>query len=74
MKAVWAPMALPALKAVMPYLRQGALLVPDNTGVQHRFADFLRYLHDPRNGFRSMATPFKGGLEVVVYLPDALVK
>jgi len=62
-------MALPSLKAVLPRLRPGALVIADNTKAEHRFVDFLGFLRNPENRFRTMTTPFKGGLEVAVYLP-----
>ncbi|KAG5291706.1 O-methyltransferase [Histoplasma ohiense] len=67
---IWTPLALPALKIVQPKLRHGALIVADNTSsFRSDYRDFLDYVHDPKNGFKSMTTPFKGGLEVIVYLP-----
>jgi hypothetical protein len=63
-------MALPALKIIRPHLRHGALVITDNTESVARYADFLAYIHEPANGFRTMTTPFSGGLEVSVYLPD----
>ncbi|KAM5442178.1 hypothetical protein MferCBS31731_002552 [Microsporum ferrugineum] len=67
---IWTPMALPALKAVLPKLRTGALIVADNTSIARRdYKDLFAFLDDPKNGFKHMTTPFKGGLEVIVYLP-----
>ncbi|KAM5458354.1 hypothetical protein MaudCBS49596_000267 [Microsporum audouinii] len=67
---VWTPMALPALRAVLPKLRTGALIVADNTSIARRdYKDLFAFLDDPKNGFKHMTTPFKGGLEVIVYLP-----
>ncbi|DAA77350.1 TPA_exp: putative O-methyltransferase [Trichophyton benhamiae CBS 112371] len=67
---IWTPMALPALKAVQPKLRTGALIIADNTVMARSdYKDLFDYMDDPKNGFRHMTTPFKGGLEVIVYLP-----
>ncbi|KAK2744774.1 hypothetical protein FQN55_006530 [Onygenales sp. PD_40] len=69
---IWTPLALPALKIVQPKLRHGALIVADNTaGFRAAYKDFFEYVHDSKNGFKSMTTPFKGGLEVIVYLPTS---
>ncbi|KAL2366413.1 hypothetical protein RJZ56_000672 [Blastomyces dermatitidis] len=69
---VWTPLALPALKIVQPKLRHGALIIADNTAsFRSAYEDFFAYVHDPKNGFRTMTTPFKGGLEVIVYLPTS---
>lgn len=65
-------MALPALKAVQPKLRTGAIIIADNTIMARAgYKEFFEYVHDPKNGFKTMTTPFKGGLEVTVYLPSA---
>ncbi|EGD91515.1 hypothetical protein H112_01323 [Trichophyton rubrum D6] len=67
---IWTPMALPALKAVQPKLRTGALIIADNTVMARSdYKDLFDYMDDPKNGFKHMTTPFKGGLEVIVYLP-----
>ncbi|EEQ89216.1 O-methyltransferase, variant [Blastomyces dermatitidis ER-3] len=69
---IWTPLALPALKIVQPKLRHGALIIADNTAsFRSAYEDFFAYVHDPKNGFRTMTTPFKGGLEVIVYLPTS---
>ncbi|OAX84429.1 hypothetical protein ACJ72_01207 [Emergomyces africanus] len=69
---IWTPLALPVLKIVQPKLRHGALIIADNTtSFLTAYKDFFDYVHDPKNGFKSMTTPFKGGLEVIVYLPTA---
>jgi predicted O-methyltransferase YrrM len=65
-------MALPALKIVHAKLRPGAIIVTDNTTVaRSHYKDLFAYIHDPANSFRTMTTPFSGGLEVTVYLPSA---
>jgi predicted O-methyltransferase YrrM len=64
---IWIPMALPALELIAPKLRPGAVVLCDNT-VQYarRYADYLGFVRDPVNGFRSMTLPMKGGLEMSV--------
>lgn len=64
-------MALPTLKIVQKHLRRGALVAADNTVMaKRRYQDFLDYLYDPKNGFKSVSTPYKGGFELAVYLPS----
>jgi predicted O-methyltransferase YrrM len=57
-------MARPALELVAPCLRNGAIVVCDNTE-QHRsaYADYFAFLDDPANEFRTVTLPFDGGLE-----------
>jgi predicted O-methyltransferase YrrM len=64
---IWTPMARPALGLVAPHLRQGAVVVCDNT-LQFRdaYADYFEFVNDPRNGLRTMTLPFEGGLEFTV--------
>jgi predicted O-methyltransferase YrrM len=64
---IWIPMALPALKLVAPHMRSGAIVLADNT-VQfaRQYREYLRYVRDPANGFRSHSIPLKGGLEMSV--------
>ncbi|KAL2852400.1 hypothetical protein BJY01DRAFT_208256 [Aspergillus pseudoustus] len=68
---VWVLLALPTLQLVKPRLSHGALIVTDMTVIAKKaYTDLLGNLHDPANGFKTMTTPFSGGLEVTVYLPD----
>jgi predicted O-methyltransferase YrrM len=64
---IWTPMARPALELVSPHLRTGAVVICDNT---QQFGDSYReyfdFVHDPRNGLRTMTLPFDGGLEFTV--------
>jgi predicted O-methyltransferase YrrM len=64
---IWIPMALPALRLVAPRMRSGAIVLCDNT-VQFakRYADYLSFVRDPANGFRSISLPMKGGMEMSV--------
>jgi predicted O-methyltransferase YrrM len=64
---IWTPMAQPALMLVAPRLREGAVVICDNT-LQFRegYAEYFAFVHDPRNGLRTMTLPFEGGLEFTV--------
>jgi predicted O-methyltransferase YrrM len=64
---IWTPMARPALALVAPHLREGAVVICDNT-LQFRdaYREYFEFVHDPRNGFRTMTLPFEGGLEFTV--------
>jgi hypothetical protein len=43
-------------------------VVCDNTGIQRtEYADYLSFLDDPANGFRTMTLPFEGGFEFSVF-------
>jgi predicted O-methyltransferase YrrM len=64
---IWIPMARPALELVAPHLREGAIVVCDNTGkYRAAYADYFAFLDDPANAFRTMTLPFDGGLELSV--------
>jgi predicted O-methyltransferase YrrM len=66
---IWIPMARPALELVTPHLRQGAIVICDNTGrLRADYADYFAFLDNPANGFRTMTLPFDGGLEMSVRL------
>jgi hypothetical protein len=68
--SVWTELALPTLKIVQPKLRHGAVVIADNTASSlGSYKAFLAYLRDSNNGFKTMTTPFKRGLEMAVYLP-----
>ena len=64
---IWTPMARPALSLIAPRLRQGAVVICDNT-VQFRdaYGEYFEFVDDPRNGLRTMTLPFDGGLELTV--------
>jgi predicted O-methyltransferase YrrM len=65
---IWIRMARPALEMIHPHLRTGAVVVCDNTGIQRtEYADYLSFLDDPANGFRTMTLPFEGGFEFSVF-------
>ena len=64
---IWVWMARPALELVAPHLRNGAVIIADNT-TQFRdsYADYFDYINDPANKFRTTTLPFEGGLEFTV--------
>lgn len=63
---IW-DVALPALERVSPSLRQGAVVVCDNTTVDiAEYSDYFEFMNDPRNRFRTMTLPFAGGFEFSV--------
>ncbi len=64
---IWTPMARPALALIAPHLREGAVIICDNT-VQFRdaYEDYFAFVQDPRNRLRTMTLPFEGGLEFTV--------
>ena len=64
---IWTPMARPALELVSPHLRTGAVVICDNTQqFSDAYRDYFAFIHDPRNGLRTMTLPFDGGLEFTV--------
>jgi len=47
-----------------------AIVVCDNTQTyRDAYADYLAFINDPVNGFRTMTLPFDGGLELSVRCP-----
>jgi hypothetical protein len=60
-------MARPSLSLIAPHLREGAVVICDNT-LQFReaYREYFDFVHDPRNGLRTMTLPFEGGLEFTV--------
>jgi predicted O-methyltransferase YrrM len=64
---IWTPMARPALSLIAPHLREGAVVICDNT-LQFReaYAEYFEFVRDARNGLRTMTLPFEGGLEFTV--------
>jgi predicted O-methyltransferase YrrM len=64
---IWTPMARPALELVAPSLRNGAVIICDNTAqFPDAYRDYFDFLNDPANGLRTMTLPFEGGLEFTV--------
>jgi len=64
---IWIPMARPALELVAPHLRQGAIVICDNTGhLRDAYAEYFAFLNDPKNRFLTQTLPYEGGLEFSV--------
>jgi len=64
---IWTPMARPALELAHPHLREGAVVIADNTEqFREAYVEYFDFVHDPRNGLRTMTLPFEGGLEFTV--------
>jgi predicted O-methyltransferase YrrM len=64
---IWTPMARPALELVAPRLREGAIVVADNTRqFREAYADYFAFVDDPKNRLRTRTLPFEGGLELTV--------
>jgi predicted O-methyltransferase YrrM len=57
-------LALEVMQVVAPQMRPGAIALNDNAE-----ADYLSFVRDPANGFRSMTLPLKGGTELSVKAP-----
>jgi predicted O-methyltransferase YrrM len=63
---IW-EVALPALELVSSSLRPGAIVACDNTTVDAaEYVDYFEFVNVPRNRFRTMTIPFKGGFELTV--------
>jgi len=65
---IWTAVARPALALITPRLREGAVVISDNT-TQFRdaYTEYFEFIHDPRNRLRTMTLPFEGGLEFTVH-------
>jgi len=64
---IWTPLARPALSLIAPLLREGAVVICDNTlQFQEAYGEYFDFIHDPRNALRTMTLPFDGGLEFTV--------
>ena len=64
---IWTPMARPALELVAPFLRDGAVVICDNTTqFPEAYRHYFEFVNDPVNRLRTMTLPFAGGLEFTV--------
>ena len=64
---IWTPMAQPALALVAPFLRNGAVVICDNTTqFREAYRDYFDFVNNPVNRLRTMTLPFEGGLEFTV--------
>lgn len=69
MFAVWAPVALPALKILEPRMRAGAVVILDNSiSSASRYAELLAHLRLPANGYTNLTLPYSKGLEMSIKL------
>lgn len=60
-------LALQVMQIIAPQLRTGALVMNDNGE-----SDYLAYVRDPANGFRSLSLPLKGSTELSVKIQDPI--
>lgn len=66
---IWIPMARPALELVKPRFRPGTIVVCDNVIQFARdYADYLGFVRNRENGFRSITLPMRGGVEMSVWV------
>jgi predicted O-methyltransferase YrrM len=64
---IWPPMSRPALELVAPKLREGAVVISDNTEqFRDAYRDYFDFVNNPANRLRTMTLPFEGGLEFTV--------
>lgn len=66
---IWTEMARPAIELLAPHLREGAVIIADNT-LSHRepYRAYFDFIADPSNRLRTTTLPFSGGLEMTVRL------
>lgn len=64
---IWTDAVMPAVRNVAPHLREGGIIIADNT-IEARggYTDYFDYIADPKNRLRTMTLPFAGGLEMTV--------
>ncbi|GAA5871744.1 hypothetical protein JCM8547_008130 [Rhodosporidiobolus lusitaniae] len=66
---IWAPLALPTLKNLIPKFRKGAVVFIDNTvSSKERYIEILSFLRAEGSGFRTTVLPYSGGMEMAVYV------
>jgi predicted O-methyltransferase YrrM len=64
---IWTEAVMPAITAVAPHLRPGAIVIADNTVSARRgYEAYFAFLADPANRMRTLTLPFEGGLEMSV--------
>lgn len=64
---IWTEAVMPAMRNIAPHLRQGAIVVADNTAQSRRgYEAYFAFIADPKNRLRTMTLPFEGGLEMTV--------
>ncbi len=64
---IWTEAVMPAIRNIAPLLRQGAVIIADNSAQSRRgYAAYFDFIADPKNRLRTMTLPFEGGLEMTV--------
>jgi predicted O-methyltransferase YrrM len=64
---IWTEMARPAIELLAPHLRQGAVIIADNTTSSGpSYGPYFEFIN--AGGFLTQTLPFKGGLEFTVKL------
>ena len=64
---IWTPMVRPAVELIAPRLRDGAVIICDNTSqFRDSYREYFQFVEDPANRLRTMTLPFEGGLEFTV--------
>jgi predicted O-methyltransferase YrrM len=64
---IWTEAVMPAMRNIVPHLRQGAVIIADNSDQSRRgYAAYFDFIADPANRLRTMTLPFEGGLEMTV--------
>lgn len=64
---IWAEAVMPAMINIAPHLRQGAIIIADNTTSARRgYEAYFAFIADPKNRLRTLTLPFAGGLEMTV--------
>lgn len=64
---IWTEAVMPAMRNIASHLRQGAVIIADNTAQSRRgYTAFFDFIADPKNRLRTMTLPFEGGLEMTV--------
>ncbi len=64
---IWTEAVIPAMRNIAPHLRQGAVIIADNSDQSRRgYAAYFDFIADPNNKLRTITLPFAGGLEMTV--------
>ena len=64
---IWTEMARPAIEIVSPKLREGSIVLCDNTeSYREQYGEYFAFINDPANRFLTMTLPFRGGFELTV--------
>jgi predicted O-methyltransferase YrrM len=64
---IWSEAVVPAMSNIAPHLRQGAVIIADNTQSARRgYEAYFAFIADPKNRLRTLTLPFAGGLEMTV--------